>query len=171
MLRSYYLEAHLYSEDEFVFLKETPGCVDIDRVGDTVNQVDDAGLHFLRRLSTVDSLLKHNTECLQSKLQRNSFIYGQFFLVLLRNIWAASWQNQQIDMCIQRRLRSAWASAQSNQSSLCAQWVAKDPSFLHTDSKYSDQTGRMSRLIWVFAGRTLICWFCHEVAHNVVGIY
>ena len=37
-------------------------------------------------------------------------------------------------------------------SSLCAQWVAKDPRFLHADSKDSDQTGR----IWVFAGRTLI---------------
>ena len=37
-----------------------------------------------------------------------------------------------------------------SESSLCAHWVAKDPSFLHADSKYSDQTGR----IWVFAGRT-----------------
>ena len=42
--------------------------------------------------------------------------------------------------------------------SLCAQWVAKDRSFLHTDSEDSDQTGRMPRLIWVFAGRT-----CHFV--------
>ena len=56
----------------------------------------------------------------------------------------------------QQRLRSAWASAQSDQSSLCAQWVAKDPSFLHADSEDSDQTGRMPRLIWVFAGRTLV---------------
>ena len=39
--------------------------------------------------------------------------------------------------------------------SLWAQWVAKDPRFLHADSKDSDQTGRMPRLIWVFAGRTL----------------
>ena len=50
-------------------------------------------------------------------------------------------------MCAQRRLRSAWASAQSVQSSLCAQWVAKDPSFLYVDSKDSDQTGLMPRLI------------------------
>ena len=48
------------------------------------------------------------------------------------------------------------ASAQSVQSSLCAQWIAKDPLFLHAESKDSDQTGRMPRLIWVFAGRTLI---------------
>ena len=39
---------------------------------------------------------------------------------------------------------------------LCAQWVAKDPRFLHADSEDSDQTGWMHRLIWVFAGRTLI---------------
>ena len=39
-----------------------------------------------------------------------------------------------------------------SESSLCAQWVAKDSSFLHTDSEDSDQPGR----IWVFAGRTLI---------------
>ena len=48
-------------------------------------------------------------------------------------IWAATWQNQHND-CAQRRLWSAWASAQSDQSSLCAQWVAKDPSFLHANS-------------------------------------
>ena len=44
------------------------------------------------------------------------------------------------------------------ESLLCAQWVAKAPSFLHADSEDSDQTGRMPRLILVFAGRT-----CHFV--------
>ena len=47
-------------------------------------------------------------------------------------------------------IRPVWS-----ESSLCAQWVAKDPSFLHVDSEDSDQTGRMPRLIWVFAGRTV----------------
>ena len=37
---------------------------------------------------------------------------------------------------------------------VCAQWVAKDPSFFHAYSEDSDQTGQMPRLIWVFAGRT-----------------
>ena len=59
-------------------------------------------------------------------------------------------------MYAQWRLRSAWASTQSDQYTLCALWVAKDPSFLHADSEDSDQTGRMPRLIWVFAGYTLI---------------
>ena len=47
-------------------------------------------------------------------------------------------------------IRPVWS-----ESSLCAQWVAKDPRFLHVDSEDSDQTGRMPRLIRVFAGRTL----------------
>ena len=44
-------------------------------------------------------------------------------------------------LCVQRRLRSAWASAHSDQSSLCAFWVAKDPMFLQKDSEDSEQTG------------------------------
>ena len=31
--------------------------------------------------------------------------------------------------------------------SLCIQWTAKDPRFLHGDSDDSDQTGQMPRLI------------------------
>ena len=63
-------------------------------------------------------------------------------------------------VCAEQRLRSAWASAQSDrpgwsESPLCVQWRAKDPRFLYADSEDSDQTGRMPRLIWVFAGRTL----------------
>ena len=47
-------------------------------------------------------------------------------------------------------IRPVWS-----ESLLCAQWVAKGPMFLHADSEDSDQTGRMPRLIWVFAGRAL----------------
>ena len=50
-------------------------------------------------------------------------------------------------------IRPVWS-----ESSLCTQWVAKDLSFLHADSEDSDQTGRMPRLIWVFAGNT-----CHFI--------
>ena len=45
-----------------------------------------------------------------------------------------------------------------SESSLCTQWVVKDPSFLHADGEDSDQTGQVPRLIRVFAGRT-----CHFV--------
>ena len=48
-------------------------------------------------------------------------------------------------------IRPVWS-----ESSLCTEGVAKDPSFLHGNSEYSDQTGRMPWLICVFAGRTLI---------------
>ena len=34
-----------------------------------------------------------------------------------------------------------------------------------TRTANSDQTGRMPWLIWVFAGRTSFCWFCHAAAH------
>ena len=47
-------------------------------------------------------------------------------------------------------IRPVWS-----ESSLCAEWVAKDPNFLRADSEDSDQTGRMPRLIWVFAERTV----------------
>ena len=58
----------------------------------------------------------------------------------------------------QRRLRS---SAESDQSSLWARWVAKDPSFRHAHREDSDQTGQMPRLIWVYTGYMSFCWFCH----------
>ena len=68
------------------------------------------------------------------------------------------------------KIRSAWASAQSDQSSLCAQWVTKDLSFLHADSEDSDQTGRMPRLIRVFAGAQPFSWFCHVVAQILLAL-
>ena len=64
-------------------------------------------------------------------------------------------------------IRPVWS-----ESSLCAQWVAKNPVFLHADSEDSYQTGRMPRLIWVFAGRTatflvLTCRGSHSVCSRV----
>ena len=72
-------------------------------------------------------------------------------------------------VCAQRRLKSAWASAKSYQILRCAQWVAKGPRFLHVDSEDSDQTGRMPRLIWVFAGRT--CSFIGFVTSRLKFIF
>ena len=75
-------------------------------------------------------------------------------------------------------MRSAWS-----ESSLCAQWVAKDPNFLHANSDDSDQTARMPRLIWVFAGCTAIllvlswggsndscCNFCNIYTRQLQGV-
>ena len=65
---------------------------------------------------------------------------------------------KQNGMCTQQRLRSAWASAQSDQSSLSARRKLGSLATHWAHSEDSDQTGRMPRLIWVFAGRT-----CHFV--------
>ena len=48
--------------------------------------------------------------------------------------------------------------------SLCAQWVPKDPSFLHADSKDTDQTGQMSRLICLHLAHMLFCRFYLVIA-------
>ena len=63
---------------------------------------------------------------------------------------------------ISQGIRPVWS-----EQSLCTQWVAKDPSFLHADSKNSDQTGRMARLICLRWAHIPFCWFCHEVAQFV----
>ena len=76
------------------------------------------------------------------------------FSFLHTYIWAASWQNQQNGMCAQWKLGSAWASPQSDQSSLSA-WRKLGSLATHwVHSEDSDQTGRMPRLIWVFTGHT-----------------
>ena len=74
--------------------------------------------------------------------------------------WASTWQNQQNDQCTQWRLRSAWASAESDQSSLSAWTLA----FCWVHSEDSDAQTGPPRLIWVFAGCTSFCWFCRAAA-------
>ena len=51
---------------------------------------------------------------------------------------------------------SAWRTL----GSLATHWV---------DSEDSDQTGRMPKLVWIFAGRTCMsfCWFGHEMSHVI----
>ena len=58
-------------------------------------------------------------------------------------------QNQQKDMCTQRKLGSAWTSAQSDQSSVCALQVDKDTTLIHADSEDFDQKADQS-LCWVY---------------------
>ena len=63
-------------------------------------------------------------------------------------------------LCAQRRLRSAWSEC-----SLCTQWVAKDPSFLHVDREdWSDWADAQADLSLRWAHMPL-CWFCHKAAH------
>ena len=63
-------------------------------------------------------------------------------------------------------IRPVWS-----ESSLCVQRVAKTR-FLHADSKASDHTGWMPRLIWVYAGRTghfvgfVMRWLISDEMHS-----
>ena len=52
-----------------------------------------------------------------------------------------------------------------SESSLCAQWAAKDPSFLQADSEDADQTGQIPRLFCLHWAQMPFRWFCHEAAH------
>ena len=68
--------------------------------------------------------------------------------------------------CVPSRLRSAGASAQSDQSWLCILWIAKDPMILHADSGrlWSDWVDAQTDLILRWAHRSF-CWFCRAAAH------
>ena len=58
-----------------------------------------------------------------------------------------------------------------SESSLCAQWVAKDPSFLHADSEdWSDWADAQADLSLRWANMPF-CWFCHDVAHINVHVF
>ena len=81
---------------------------------------------------------------------------GKFIAVWIEMVYLSrSWQNQQNGMFAQRRRWSAWASAQSDQSS---QTVWRKLGLPIERTVKTDQTGWMPRLIWVFAGRT-----CHFI--------
>ena len=68
-------------------------------------------------------------------------------LVIKPTKWSVRPAKTQISLGI----RPVWS-----ESSLCAQWVDQDLSFLHANREDSDQTGQPPRLIRAFAGRT-----CH----------
>ena len=74
----------------------------------------------------------------------------------LRSAWAKKAWVFSYPLSTQRRLWSDWASTQSDQSSLSA-WRKLGSLATHwAHSEDSDQSGRMPRLIRVFAGHTVI---------------
>ena len=95
-----------------------------------------------------------------------SFIlFSKFYNIY---IWAATWQNQQVSVRpakthISLGIRPVWSesslSTWTNIGSIATHWA---------HSEDSDQTRRMPRLIWVFAGRTLILLVlsCHGLFIN-----
>ena len=85
-----------------------------------------------------------------SKLKHCTFCWASSQKI----IWAASWQNQQNGICTQRRVGSAWASAESDQSLCCLHEESGSLATHWAHSEDCDQIGRVPRLIWVFAGCT-----------------
>ena len=68
------------------------------------------------------------------------------------------------DLCAQQRLRSAWASAQSDQSSLSA-WrnIGSSATNIAHCEDWSDWADAQVDLS-LRGAHTSICWFCHEAA-------
>ena len=98
---------------------------------------------------------------MQNPIENTPDLYIMLFLNIKKgnpqacNINEPPHDKPTISLCVQQRLRSAWTSAQSDQSSLSA-WRKLVSLATHWAQSKTDQTGRMSRLIWVFAGCTLI---------------
>ena len=106
---------------------------------------------------------------------QHSSIFGTTEIELLyakaaENKWASLLQNQKMTVHPAKTQISMGIHRVWSESSLCAQWVAKDPRFLLADSEASDQTGRMPRLIWVFAGHSLILFFFSWGGSNLLII-
>ena len=82
-------------------------------------------------------------------------------------MWAASRQNLQYGMCAQRRLRSAWASAQSDQSLRCPHEETLSPLLpIELIAKTLIRLG--IRPVWSessLGAHWSFCWFCHVAAH------
>ena len=83
--------------------------------------------------STLCLFLKHDWKCI-----KDNMVSSSLFLKIHEP------QHDKIN-----KMTSEDSDQPRHQSSLCAQGVAKDPSFLHADSEDSNQTGRMPRLIYV----------------------
>ena len=117
--------------------------------------------YILRDHYSTGVLKFHQNNKKKKNTQNHSQHYFFLFLIILIEFQVpvitandkkiTKWHVRPAKTQISLGVRPVWS-----ESSLCTQWVAKDPSFLHADSKDSDQTGRMPRLIWVFAGRTVI---------------
>ena len=72
-------------------------------------------------------------------------------------------------VCFQRRLRSAWASAQSDQSLHCPHEETLDP-YLPNERTAKTLIRLGGCLGWSESslGAYSMCWFCHVVAHIII---
>ena len=84
--------------------------------------------------------------------------------ILLNHNWATTWQNQRNECAPSEESDSLGIRPVWSQSLLCAQWVAKDPRFLHADSKTLIRLGGCPGWSESSLGAQPNCWFCHVVA-------
>ena len=69
-------------------------------------------------------------------------------------------------LCAQQRLKTSLGIRPVwSESLLCTQWVAKDPSFLHADSKDSSDWADAQADLSLCWAHMQFCWFCHAAAH------
>ena len=94
------------------------------------------------------------------------FIACLIFHCLVIQIWATSWQSQQNDLCTQWRLRSAWVSAQSDQSLLSCSAGSLGPklSSYRQQRLWSDWADAQTDLSLCWA-HLPFCWLCDEAAN------
>ena len=102
-----------------------------------------------------------------------STLFAQTYLSkhLISSSWSVNWQNQQNDCGSAKTQISLAIHPVWSESSLCAQLIAKDSTFLHTDSEdWSDWADAQADLSLCWANMPF-CWFCHEVAHMNVELF
>ena len=87
----------------------------------------------------------------------------------LKTMWTEVWQNYKNDICAQRRLRSTWESAQSDQSLRLARSMGSqgpNPSSSAQRRLWSDWVDAQADLSLRWAHMSF-CWFCHAAVHAV----
>ena len=86
-----------------------------------------------------DISVPHQDKSVFKHVQTSNTIAPDMCAVGVKGKWARAWQNQQNGIC------PVWS-----ESLLCTQWVARNPSFVHADSKdWSDWTDAQANLCWV----------------------
>ena len=73
---SSYLEGDLWSEDELVTLKQSPGRIHEHQVGDAINEVHHSLFHILRFFGTFNCIVEHHTEGLQEVYSTVHSVYS-----------------------------------------------------------------------------------------------
>ena len=119
--------------------------------------------HILKHLNSNTFKIKRLTGVI------SSWHIIQFKRHTLRIIMSHPWQNQQNDCVPMRRLRSAWASAKSNQSLCCVLngQLRTQAFFMRTvKTLWPDWADAQADLSLCWAHMPF-CWFCNEVAHII----